>query len=252
MNDASKKQGRPRTRRKELSGQPASVSSKGPTDRSMRDRARRKQPTTSGTFDATTYRDRERPMRVEPVPQSPAPSNSDKLSNAAGSYEVGYGRPPKETQFKPGKSGNPKGRPPGSKNFSTILNNIMSRSLNVVVNGRPQRMSTIEALIEKLLRVALEKGDLPKTAYLLSRFEDNEVRAAAIAAQRVSAQADPELSEADLAILADHRRELLLAHLGDGADVDELMQKLGFAQDTGPLSDAAGHSGPFIDEGTRP
>lgn len=32
-------------------------------------------------------------------------------------YEVGYGKPPKATRFKPGQSGNPKGRPKGSKNM---------------------------------------------------------------------------------------------------------------------------------------
>ena len=31
-------------------------------------------------------------------------------------YDVGYGKPPKDTRFKPGQSGNPKGRPKGSKN----------------------------------------------------------------------------------------------------------------------------------------
>ena len=31
-------------------------------------------------------------------------------------YEVGYGKPPKETRFKPGQSGNPGGRPKGAKN----------------------------------------------------------------------------------------------------------------------------------------
>ncbi|MEM7006904.1 MAG: DUF5681 domain-containing protein [Pseudomonadota bacterium] len=31
-------------------------------------------------------------------------------------YHVGYGKPPKDTRFKPGQSGNPKGRPKGSKN----------------------------------------------------------------------------------------------------------------------------------------
>ena len=36
-------------------------------------------------------------------------------------YKVGYGKPPKNGQFAPGTSGNPKGRPRGSKNFSSIV-----------------------------------------------------------------------------------------------------------------------------------
>ena len=31
-------------------------------------------------------------------------------------YEVGYGKPPKSRQWKPGQSGNPKGRPKGARN----------------------------------------------------------------------------------------------------------------------------------------
>jgi len=37
-------------------------------------------------------------------------------TSKAGSYEVGYKKPPKQTQFKKGQSGNPKGRKKGSKN----------------------------------------------------------------------------------------------------------------------------------------
>ncbi|MEM1151208.1 MAG: DUF5681 domain-containing protein [Pseudomonadota bacterium] len=36
-------------------------------------------------------------------------------------YQVGYVKPPKETRFKPGQSGNPKGRPKGSKNKRPAL-----------------------------------------------------------------------------------------------------------------------------------
>ena len=37
-------------------------------------------------------------------------------------YEVGYGKPPADTRFKPGRSGNPKGRPRGAKNKRPALN----------------------------------------------------------------------------------------------------------------------------------
>jgi hypothetical protein len=43
--------------------------------------------------------------------------SKDKRALVAGpDYEVGYGKPPKETRFKPGQSGNPRGRPKGAKN----------------------------------------------------------------------------------------------------------------------------------------
>ena len=35
-----------------------------------------------------------------------------------GDCEVGYGKPPRETRFVKGRSGNPRGRPPGAKSFS--------------------------------------------------------------------------------------------------------------------------------------
>lgn len=43
-------------------------------------------------------------------------------ASAAPDYEVGYGKPPKDTRFKPGQSGNPQGRPRGAKNRRPALN----------------------------------------------------------------------------------------------------------------------------------
>jgi len=42
-------------------------------------------------------------------------------------YEVGYGKPPKHGQFKPGQSGNPKGRPKGRKNFPVLLEMCLNK-----------------------------------------------------------------------------------------------------------------------------
>lgn len=41
---------------------------------------------------------------------------------ARSNYEIGYGKPPKETRFRKGQSGNPKGRPKGAKNKAPALN----------------------------------------------------------------------------------------------------------------------------------
>lgn len=48
-------------------------------------------------------------------------------------YSVGYGKPPKNSQFAPGTSGNPKGRPRGSKNFSGIV--LRESRQRVLVKG---------------------------------------------------------------------------------------------------------------------
>lgn len=43
--------------------------------------------------------------------------------------------PKKDTRFKPGKSGNPKGRPKGSKNRATLLEEVVNVRIQVSENG---------------------------------------------------------------------------------------------------------------------
>jgi hypothetical protein len=42
-------------------------------------------------------------------------------------YAVGYGRPPAETRFQKGQSGNPDGRPRGTKKLVTLLAEVLSQ-----------------------------------------------------------------------------------------------------------------------------
>jgi Family of unknown function (DUF5681) len=68
---------------------------------------------------------------------------------------AGYGKPPKHTQFKPGESGNPKGRPKGGKNIKTEVLEKLNSTVTVQKNGRLKKISTRRALLEVLGNKAL-------------------------------------------------------------------------------------------------
>jgi hypothetical protein len=82
--------------------------------------------------------------------------------------DVGYGRPPVEHQFKPGQSGNKGGRPKGSKNEATILNELLSRKININQNGKTRRISVLEGMFLKFAEDAL-RGNPKSAAFLLAR-----------------------------------------------------------------------------------
>jgi hypothetical protein len=77
----------------------------------------------------------------------------------ADDYEVGFGKPPKETQFTKGKSGNPAGRPPGTKNVMTIYREIIEEQVEITQNGRPRNLSSMGAIVLQLTTKAAS-GDM--------------------------------------------------------------------------------------------
>jgi hypothetical protein len=96
---------------------------------------------------------------------------------AAGDYDVGYGKPPKAHQFKPGRSGNPKGRPKGAKSEATIWRELMQERIEVTQPGRrSRRISSLQALLLRCRNAALA-GDLKAMKFVLDRlrlFEGSE------------------------------------------------------------------------------
>lgn len=73
-------------------------------------------------------------------------------------YEVGYRRPPLHRRFKPGQSGNPKGRAKGSKNLKTLFNKILNEEVSLREGSDVRRVSKAEAVMRGLVIGAL-KGD---------------------------------------------------------------------------------------------
>ena len=86
-------------------------------------------------------------------------------------YEVGFGKPPRAMQFKPGQSGNPAGRPRGAKNFATAIEQELDARVTVTENGRRRRISKREVIAKHLVNKAAS-GDLKAIPLLL-----NEARA---------------------------------------------------------------------------
>ena len=71
--------------------------------------------------------------------------------NNRSDYEVGYGKPPRNTQFKKGQSGNPRGRPSGSKNLATLVSVALNEPVIVVENGGRRKITKREAIIKQLV-----------------------------------------------------------------------------------------------------
>ena len=82
-------------------------------------------------------------------------------------YEVGYGKPPKHSRFKPGQSGNPRGRTKNSKNMSTMLKEALQQKVQVKLNGKPKKVSAEMAILLRLREKALS-GDLRAITALFS------------------------------------------------------------------------------------
>ncbi len=79
---------------------------------------------------------------------------------------VGYGRPPVAKRFKPGTSGNPKGRPTGAKNLRTLIREAMIASIPIQEGEKTRRVTRLEGVVLRQIQSALRGNDKSAMAVL--------------------------------------------------------------------------------------
>lgn len=123
--------------------------------------------------------------------------------------KVGYRTPPQRTQFRKGRSGNPHGRPKGSKNLATLLGETLDEQVTVTENGHRRSISKLEAAVKQLVNRAAA-GDPKQMNQLFALTQWVEGRAEALAPP-----VDP-LTEADRQVIAQIYERLKHRSQGDG------------------------------------
>src|SRR6266446_3029950 len=91
-------------------------------------------------------------------------------------YEVGYGKPPLHTRFQKGQSGNPRGRPRGSKNLTTLLIQALDQLVVVTENGKRRKIAKRELGVAQLVN-KFAMADPHATRLLIGLLQEIERRA---------------------------------------------------------------------------
>jgi Family of unknown function (DUF5681) len=123
----------------------------------------------------------------------------DRRSSRPADYAVGYQRPPKETQFTAGKSGNSRGRPKGSRPVGAVLQEIIQQRVSVTENGKTRRIPVLEVMLRRLANDAMrsDKGAIKLLLSLVDRYAESPETALQLR----------EMLAEDQAILAEYLRE---------------------------------------------
>lgn len=105
-----------------------------------------------------------------------------KSPKASPSDSVGYRRPPKQHQFKPGQSGNPKGRPKGTPTLQEVMAREATKLIKIKQGDNVVSVPKLEALARRVFNKALE-GDLAAARMIFQLAAEPEAPAAAESAE---------------------------------------------------------------------
>ena len=115
-------------------------------------------------------------------------------------YEVGYGKPPRETRFKAGTSGNPNGRPKGSRNLAAIVINESRKKVRINGSRGSREVTLVQASVMQLANKSAQ-GDLPALREFIPLVRHAEEDTAPNGARR-------NFNELDKSVLENLRRRM--------------------------------------------
>lgn len=119
------------------------------------------------------------------------PDNSDR------SFDVGYRKPPKHTRFQKGKSGNPKGRGKGVRNFATEIEEELNTRVRITENGKHKKITKRKAIAKQLVNKATI-GDPKAIPILLNDARQRETALGADSASEALARPEDRLVMASI------------------------------------------------------
>jgi hypothetical protein len=89
------------------------------------------------------------------------------MSRSGKDYEIGRGRPPKATQWKKGESANPGGQSsPRPTGLLEMIDKLLLASVKITRDGVSKRVTTLEAILERLWSKGIENDRRALAVYL--------------------------------------------------------------------------------------
>ena len=110
-------------------------------------------------------------------PIDPSPVGDD------GEDKVGHRRPPRDTRFRTGQSGNPRGRPKRDRGLSGLVARALAEKVEAKENGRRRRITKLEAAVTQLVNRAAN-GEQRATQFVFALLDADQGRPAPLTAGR--------------------------------------------------------------------
>jgi hypothetical protein len=148
-------------------------------------------------------RDRSRPKKQPAVPPAAAEDG----------YDIGYKKPPPDSRFKKGQSGNPDGRPSKSRNYKSLVDELLASEISIREGGKTKPVTIRRAMLMKMIEKALN-GEMRPIEMLL-KIDDMIERASSDAEEKkIEQQTSDELDIPD-SFLEDYIQKKMKNNTGE-------------------------------------